>query len=98
MSRASRLAPFYCRQCQGTGEIDDPDTCDVAVDGNDSDGPWTADQMPCPDCKGTGIVRLHEDDVRDDDVAVPQHPRERGEDDGVSYGHPDEALSDLLDD
>ncbi len=84
--------PFYCRQCQGTGEIDDPDTYDIAFEGNDSDGPYTCEMMTCDACEGTGIVRLHEDDVRNDDVAVPQNPRERGEDDGMSYGHPGDYL------
>ncbi len=94
MSGVSRPAPFYCRQCQGTGEIDNPDTYDIAVEGNDSDGPWVADQMPCPDCAGTGIVRLHGDDVRADDVAVPQNPRQKNDDDGIDYSDPRDAGGD----
>lgn len=84
----TRTAPFYCRQCQGTGEIDDPDTIDIAFEGNDSDGPYTCEQMMCDACAGRGIIRLHEDDIRDDDVAVPQNPRERDDDDGATYSDP----------
>ncbi len=90
----TRTVPFYCRQCQGTGEIDDPDTFDIAFEGNDSEGPYTCEQMTCDACKSTGIVRLHEDDIRADDVAVPQNPRERGEDDSVEYADPRDAGGD----
>lgn len=44
----------YCETCEGTGEVDDLDTCEVSAEGNDSDGPFTYDKLPCLACHGTG--------------------------------------------
>ncbi len=45
----------YCPTCAGEGEIDIPDTWDVAPNGNDSDGPFVCEHAECPTCGGDGL-------------------------------------------